>query len=292
MNWSLIFFTATLTTALHAAVPAPTFEAQLILADGAAQTVHLLTATQVSVRYRETKTAAEIQDRKRTDFASVRVLESPDFRVAVDLFQSRRYHEALKSFAALKSFYEPISTLPDNPGTLSAFYELECLRKLGDLEGLSKGLETFNKDPLIRENHLRQIEINLIWDAVRTKNWPQVESLVKDREKQRLPDSQRAQISYCHALALDALGKSAAALDAYNTALTADLGASEEISRKSALAILKILSADPAVKSALKTPGSTTSAPVKEAQAIAKLFQLSLGAGEPLPAEYQIFLDE
>jgi tetratricopeptide (TPR) repeat protein len=289
---SLIFFSLTaLTACLHAAPVAPAFEALLIQPDGTSQRAFLLAATKASVRYRESKDAAEIKDRKLADFASVQVFEPRDYTIAVDLFQSRRYQEAQKAFAALKDFYEPVATLPDNPGTLAAFYELECFRKLGDLDGLSEALKKFNKDPLVRENHLRQIEIYIIWDAVRTKNWSRVESLAEDREKQRLPGCQRAQVSYCHALALEALNRPAEALDAYNTALTADLGASEEISRKSALAILKIHSADPAVKEALKQPsGPATNERLKEAQAIARLFQLSLGAGEPLPEEYRVFL--
>jgi hypothetical protein len=288
--WPIFLLTSSL---LHAAPdPSASFEARLIQADGTSQQGFLLTATKASVRYRESKDASEIKDRKLTDFAAIQVAAPRDYATAVDLFQSRRYREAKDVFAALKDRYQPVATLPDNPATLAGFYELECFRKLGDLDGLSEALKKFNKDPLVRENHLRQIEIYIIWDAVRMKNWAAVESLAESREKQRLPGYQRAQVSYCQALALEALNRPAAALDAYNTALTADLGASEEISRKSALAILKILNADPAVQAALKQPGPATNERLKEAKAIARLFQLSLGAGEPLPEAYRGFLND
>ena len=282
-----------------AAVPVPAFEAQLIQADGTVAKVYVVTATKASIRYRDTKDGMEIKDGKLSDFSAVRITEPKDYHVAMDLFQAHRYLEAKAIFAVLKQNLEPVATLPDNPGTLAAFHEMECLRKLGDLAGLAAALGKFNKDPLVRENQLRQVEIYLFWDAVRNKDWGRLESLAKDRQKQRLPGYQRAQVAFCHALALESLGKRAEALDAYNTAFTADAGASEEISRKAALAILKLHAADPAVKEALKNPAapvgqflSPGQAALVEARAVAKLFELSLGAGEPLPVEYQVFLKE
>ena len=288
-----IFVPVLLVGSAHAAAPIPSFEALLIQPDGTTQRAYLVTATQASIRYRESKDAGEIKDRQLSELASVHVFEPREYSAAMDLFQARRYQEAKQSFAAIKDLYAPISTLKDNPGTLAAFYELECFRKLGDLGGLSEALKKFNKDPLVREHQHRQIEMDIFWDAVRTKDWTRLESLAKDRQKQRLPGYQRAQVSYCYALALEGLGKPTEALDAYDTALTADLGASAEIARNSALAILRIHLADPAVKSALKQ-GTAPADQVKlrEAQAIARLYQLSLGAGEPLPAEYQVFLKE
>lgn len=295
----LAVLTLTFATRMADAAPAThSFDALLIQPDGTTQQADLLAATKVSIRYRLSKEDTEIKDRKISELAKIHVTEPPEYRTALDLFQARQYQDAKEIFAALKTRFEPISTLPDNPGTLSAFHELECFRKLGDLEGLSAALQKFNKDPLVRENHLRQIEMYIFWDAVRTKNWGRLDSLAKERLKQRLPGFQRAQVAYCHALALEGLGRAKEALDAYDIALTADIGASEEISRKAALAILRIHLADPAVANALKQPEpdpdktSPVGARISEARAVAKLFQLSLGAGEALPAEYQVFLKD
>jgi tetratricopeptide (TPR) repeat protein len=280
---------------VHAATNEAAFEALLIRPDGSSQRAYIVTATKVSIRYREARDSNEVKDLKVSDLASIHVIEPPGYAAAIDLFQDRRYQEAKTAFAALRKSLEAVSNLPDNPGTLSAFHELECLRKLEDLEGLSEELKKFNKDPLVRENHLRQIEMYVFWDAVRTKNWNRLDALAKDRAKQRLPGYQRAQVSYCHALALEALGRPDEALDAYNTSLVADVGASEEIARKSALAILRLHLADPAVKEALKQPAPTTEPTsgqtrLAEARAVAKLFELSLGAGDPLPEEFRMFL--
>lgn len=292
---------ALLTLALTASAAPSTrsFEALLIGKDATSQPVFLLTATKVSIRYRLSKEGTEINERKISELARIHLPEPAEYRTALDLFQARRYEEAKEAFAELKTRFEPVSTLPDNPGTLSAYHELECFRKLGDLEGLSTALQKFNKDPLVQEIHQRQIEMFIFWDAVRTKNWSRLDSLAKERMKQRLPGFQRAQVAYCHALALEGLGKSQEALDAYDTALTADIGASEEICRKAALAILRIHLGDPAVKEALKHPEalpdektSPVGARIGEARAVAKLFQLSLGSGEALPAEYQVLLKD
>lgn len=274
----------------RAAAPPPAFEAILIRPDGGSSRAFIVTATSASLRYREEKDAAEIKDIKLSDLKSVHLIEPPALAAAIDLFQGRRYQEAKTAFAAIRENYQPVITLPGNPATLAAFYRLECLRKLGDLEGLAEALRKFDKDPLVRENQLRQLEIYLFWDAVRTKNWPRLIALAKDREKQRLPGYQRVQIAWCHALALEATGEIREALDAYNTALTADAGASEEIARNAALAILRIHLADPAVKEALKQPGSQNPL-LLEARAVASLFELSLGAGDPLPENFRVFLN-
>lgn len=301
MMRSLLQLFATLSLALAAtAAPAPrTFEALLVRQDGSSEPAFLLTATKVSIRYRASKEDTEIHDKKISELAKVHLTEPAEYRTALDLFQARRYQEAKEIFAELKTRFEPVSTLPDNPGTLAAFHELECFRKLGDLEGLSAALQKFNKDPLVRENHQRQIEMYIFWDAVRAKNWSRLDALAKERQKQRLPDFQRAQVAYCHALALEGLNRPKEALDAYDNALTADIGASEEIARKAALAILRIQLNDPAVKEALKRPDALpdpktdpTGIRISEARAVAKLFQLSLGSGEALPAEYQILLKD
>ena len=294
-----VWVTLSLALAANAAPASRSFEALLIRTDGSSEPAFLLTATKVSIRYRSTKEDTEIHDKKISELAKINLTEPAEYRTALDLFQARRYAEAKEIFAELKTRFEPVSTLPGNPGTLSAFHELECFRKLGDLEGLSAALQKFNKDPLVQENHQRQIEMYIFWDSVRTKNWSRLEALAKERQKQRLPGFQRAQVAYCHALALEGLSRPHEALDAYDAALTADIGASEEICRKAALAILRIHLGDPAVKEALKRPDALpdpktepVGARIAEARAVARLFQVSLGSGEALPPEYQILLKD
>ncbi|RYD25545.1 MAG: hypothetical protein EOP87_24225, partial [Verrucomicrobiaceae bacterium] len=119
---------------LHAAPAGAAFEALLIRADGSSQRAYLVTATKVSIRYREAPDSNEVKDLKVSDLAGIHIIEPPGYAAATDLFEDHRYREAKLAFAALSKELAPISSLPDNPGTRAAFHELECLRKLGDLE--------------------------------------------------------------------------------------------------------------------------------------------------------------
>ena len=76
--------------------------------------------------------------------------------------------------------------------------------------------------------------------------------------------------------------------------MAADAGASIEIARQAALRVLAIHKADPAVQAAIKAWGTkeedkTTQgrADLLEAAAVARLFELALGGGSSLPAEYK-----
>lgn len=259
--------------------------------------IELVAATRTSIRYRIPGGSKDVLDFVLQDGALVFVSEPPDFTVAMDLYRARKYAEAKSRFAVLKERYRPIEGLEDSYSTLAAYFEMECLRKEGDLEGLAAALQKFSKGPLSREYQTRQLELYVVWDAVRTKSWDRLEALAKERSNMRLPGDQRAQIAWCHGLALENLGRSAEALISYNTAITADAGASEEITRQAALRILGIYHDDPDVKSAIQLRGKENEAvPLKarvklaEAESLASLFELSLGAGMPLPTEFKGFL--
>lgn len=265
--------------------------------DGAYHRVWLVAATKTSIRYRETEVAADTKDAKISDFSSIYIYEPREYSVAVDLYQSRKYEEAKAKFIEVKERFKPIEPLENSPSALAAFQELECLRKLGDLEGLAAALQTFVKTPLTREIQLRQLELYVIWDAVRTQSWDRVEILAKERANTRLPGDQRAQVAYCHGLALEGKSLPNEALFAYEIAITADGGASEEIARQAALRVLAIHYADPAVQAAIKVWGTNDEnknnkgyADLTEAAGLAELFEMSLGAGTPLPPEYKELL--
>lgn len=265
--------------------------------NGARKEAWLVAATKTQIRYRETELAADTKDARISDFRSIYIYEPREYAAAMDLYQGRKYKEAKEMFGAIKARYKPILPMENSPAALSTFYEMECMRKLGDLDGLAAALQTFIKDPLTRETQLRQLDLYVLWDAVRTKSWDRLETLAKGRAETPLPGDQRAQVAYCHGLALEGLNRPLEALLPYQTALTADTGASEEIARQAALRILAIFNADPEVKNAIKVWGSDNEnknsrghSNLKEAAAVAQLFEMSLGAGTALPAEYKTFL--
>lgn len=274
------------------------FQTAALLIDkgGGTREIELVAATRTAIRYRIPGGSKDVLDFVLQDGAAVFVSEPPEFSKAMDLYRARRYAAARTEFVALKERYRPIEGLEDSCSTLAAFHEMECLRKLGDLEGLAAAMQAFSKGPLSREHQIRQLELYVLWDAVRTKSWERVETLANERANLRLPGDQRAQIAWCHGLALEALGRPAEALVAYNTAITADAGASEEITRQAALRILAIYQQDAEVRSALGQRGKPDEVmerarlKLAEAEAVATLFESSLGAGTPLPAGFQEFL--
>lgn len=269
----------------------------LIDKDGRSTRIELVAATRTSVRYRIPGGSKDVLDFVLKDGATVFVPEPRDFAEAMDLYQARKHAEARARFVAVKERYRPIEGLEDSVSTLAAFYEMECLRKEGNLDGLAAALQKFTKGPLSREYQARQLELYVFWDAVRTKSWERLETLARERSNMRLPGDQRAQIAYCQGLALENLQRSDEALISYNIAITADAGASVEITRQAALRILGLYHRDPEVIAALKiralgkeTAPPKAAAKLASAEAMANLFQRSLGAGLSLPSEFREFL--
>ncbi|MEY3896353.1 MAG: hypothetical protein RLZZ214_1873 [Verrucomicrobiota bacterium] len=223
--------------------------------------------------------------------------KSRGFAAALDLYQGRRYEEAKSAFREIQARHQAATPPDAEISTLAAFYESECLRKLGDLDGLAKALQEFVKNPALDGNKLRQIEIDGLWDAVRTSDWNRVDQLAGVLNHQRLPGDQRSQTAYCRGLALEHLGHPTAALMAYHTAITADAGASEEIARQAALNVMRLHRADAEVQAAIAAwgaPGDQRDHPgysrLREAASVAALFELSLGAGTPLPVDFKELL--
>lgn len=272
-------------------------EAFLIYEEGDVERVWIVASTATAFRYKTSEQSVDTKDAKIDDVQSIYILEPPALSEAIELYQGRKYEEAREKLAAVKLAFKGIEELPDNPSTTAGYLELECFRKSGDLDGLAKALETYDKAALTREHQLRQIELYAMWDAVRTKDWTRLESICRERLKERMPGFQRAQVGYCLGLALDSQDKLIPAINAYNIAMTADTGASEDITRAAALNSLRLYQKDPEVQTAIKlwgTPdevvGSTGHQRLLEAAALAELFELSLGGGTPLPAEFKDLL--
>lgn len=277
--------------AAPAAITPQQAPALLIYEDGTSDNAYIVAATRSEIRYRPSPQAIDTTDMKLSEVQSVYLLEPKIYREAMELYQARKYAEAKPLFVQVKEMYKPTAALDNNYSTLAGFYELECLRRLADWEGLSKAVEVFRKDGLMREHHLKQLEIYVFWDALRTKSWQRLVSLGEARLQEKLPAYQRAQVAFCVANAYEALKQSSKALNAYNTAMVADLGATEEIAEQSAIAIMRIHQASPEVQLAIKLWGtpdenknSTGYLHLQEAASVAHLYNLTLGGGKKLPS--------
>lgn len=271
------------------------FEVEAILSkpdDGGTFRAWVLAATKTHIRYKDNKLAGNFTDARITDFATVFIVEPPDYAAAIDLYEARKYKEAQEAFAAVKLRCKPLATMPDNFHTLAAFHEMECYRHLGDYEGLNNALKSFLKEPLTRVNQLRQLDLYILWDAVRAEAWDRVLIIASERDEEVLPGYQRAQVAYCKGLALDKLERGREAIIEYSVAMTADSGASEILAQQAAIKTLGIYYKDPELKVAIKNWGtedenknSAGYVRLTEAAAIAKFYEKFLSLGKSLPAE-------
>lgn len=293
MKFHLPFVIAATTVMLSAQEE---FKTPVLLVDkeGGFRQVWLIAATKSLIRYREEEKAMDTMDSRVSEFSAVYILEPAGFSEAMDLYEAGQYDEARKGFAKVREQFKPIQALNNNPSTLAAYYEMECMRKTGDFDALSLSLKTFVKDPLTRSSQRRQLDLYILWEAARTKSWERLEILVRQMENETLPGDQRAQMSYLRGLAMEGLNRPDEALFAYQTAMTAEAGASEEIARDAALRVLAIHKKDPEVQQAIKvwgTPDENKSSRgyshLIEAGAVASLYDIIHGGKSPLPAEFR-----
>ncbi|MDE0836916.1 MAG: hypothetical protein OSA84_11260 [Akkermansiaceae bacterium] len=293
------FLSILLVPTLSLSAIAKEFQAEALLSkpDGEYFRAWITVGTKTAIRYKKTKVAAGSTDAMVTDFATIYLMDPPEYSAAIDLFEGRKYKEAQEKFAEVKAISKPIAMLKDNYHTLSAYYEMECMRKLGDYEGLATALQSFIKEPLSRDYQLRQLDLYVMWDTVRTKSWDRLVIIASERDNEILPGDQRAQVAYCKGLALDNLDRGREALIAYGVAVTADSGASEQITQQAALNALGIYFKDEEVQTAIRnwgtedenknSPGYTR---LLEAGALAKIYQQFLTVGKPLTGDYKKFL--
>lgn len=260
--------------------------------------VWLRAATPQAIYYVFNQGDADMEQVAMKDVASFFIFDPKDYLEALDLFEGRKYAQARQAFAAVKEKYKPFATVANNPSTMAGFYELECLRKLMDLDGLRVALQTYDKSSLNYKTALTQLDLYVMWDAVRAKTYQKVLELAAQYDDKRLPGDQRAQVAYCRGRALEGLSEPyGEVLQAYQTAIIADAGASEVITRDAALRSLEILHADEELKDAIKAYEASEGedlikgwTKVLEGAGLASMYQLQLGGGEPLPSKYRYLL--
>jgi hypothetical protein len=289
-----VLLAATLPAAAQRVIAKET-EALLVHDDDSYEDIWISIATSTAIRYYENKVDTEPTDMKIAQAKSLYLKEPKEFSEAMDLFQARKYAEAKAKFAACKDLFKATEAMPGNFSAQGEFYEMECMRKTGDLEGINTLMQRFKPDPLPREDQRLQVELYTLWDAVRTKGWQRIETMAADWKARPLPLNLRTQIAYCLGLALEGLKKPAEALNAYSAALVADNGASVELVKPAALNILRIHRADPEVQKAVSRWGKEDE--VKHAAGRLRLLEASAVAhfylkfiGSELPPEYRDLL--
>lgn len=285
---------------LAATSPAQEFQAEAYFTepDGGNFRAFITAATDEQVRYKITSVASTAEDANLSKFTTIFLVRPNEYSEAMDLYESGKFKDAQAKFKAYKEVSKPIAPLKGNYHTLSAFYEMECMRRLGDLEGLAAALKDFAKAPLVNEYHIRQLDLHVMWDAVRTESWDRVLSIASEFDSEAIPGYQRVQIGYCKGLALQKLGRGVEALTPYAVAMTADAGNSEILVNKAANNSLQIYLDDEEVKFAMGVWGTSDEnknssgySLLVEANALASEYETLLGLGEPLDEKFKPFLN-
>ncbi len=293
----LLSLAPTMVPAQHE-VPLPRGMVVLKLEDGRldAQEVYLLAVTPTQIAYKVRPWNADPMVLKMDEVDSLFLYNPADYLEALDLFEGREYEKARRAFIRVKEKYgKRFPGIPNNPGLMAGFYELECLRKLNDLEGLRIARHDFKSENLTHEVALQQLKLYDLWDAIRGMRNREALTLVASYAGVRLAGELRAQIAYCKGRAMEELNHSDHdILMAYQTAITADGGASEVITRDAMLRSLEILHNDREVRLAMrafemgeKIRGLTKA---MEAAGLCSMYLLQFGDEEPLPAKYRHFL--
>jgi len=258
----------------------------------------VVAANAAQIEYRNPITAPGTTVSAIKDFESIFFLEPTEYVAALDLYESGKFEDAKAQFAKYKDQTKAVANLPGNYNVLAAFYELECLRKMGDLKGLAEDLQGFSKQQLTRENQLRQLDLYVMWDAIKSESWDRALAIATEREKEKMPDDQLVQVFYCKALALQKLNRLEEAMGIYNMVITADAASSEGLVSKAALSMLDIYFKDEAVKTAmtdwgtdLEKKGSAGYNKLLEAGALARLYKKYFNDIKEIPVEYKKLMD-
>lgn len=284
------------------AVPAAAqneFQARAVLSeeDGGTFVAWITAATKTQIRYKVREVAVNFEDAKIADFTTIYLMQPDEYAAAMDLYEGGKFEEAKEKFAAYKEMSKPISTLENNYHTLSAFYEMECMRQLGDYGGLANALQNFIKQPLVRDHHLRQLDLYVMWDAVKAESWDRLLIIASEWDGENLPDYQRVQVAYCKGLALQNTGRGREALVEYATAITVDAADSLTLAQNAALKSLQIYFEDEEVQIAIANWGtedenkaSVGHTRLLQAAKLAKVYNRFLKDGTTLPENYAKFL--
>lgn len=262
----------------------------LLMKGGSVETVFLTSANKTLIEFKKNAKAVDKVRKKMSDYDSIYIMEPKEFVDAMELYMSRDYKGAKEALKVVQGEYKSFTGIPGNYAILATFYEMECERKLGNLDALEAIRSKFIPDALLRESHKKQLELySTVWDAVRKEEWPRILELSKSLEGQKLTNSQRAQVAYGVGLAYEKTGKVKEALDSYNDALVSDFGASEAVCQKAILGAIRVIKAQQGAEKAIKAgpdsikAGSPLSQSLAEGAALVTLWDMSIGGGKPIP---------
>ena len=271
----------------------------VIIEEDDAEPVYIQAASGTGIQYKTKPESLDIKRIARAKLVAVFFYEPVLFKEGMRLYRNRAYKEAQGKFTECREAFKAVDDLPGNYSTLAGFYEIECSRKIEDLEGMVQLMDDFRPGSLVREEHKNQLEIFTVWGGVRTKSWRKILMDTPDMLAQnKWTGTQLAQIYYCRGLALEGMNEPIQALTSFNGTITADYTASEKLTQKATLNCLRIITGLEEVQLAMKLFGTedenkntTGYSLLQEAVALCELWEKALGGGTALPPEFKSLLN-
>lgn len=267
--------------------------------EGRPKTLFLDSANASVIKYFDTANDTSASDLPRAKVKSIFFYRPSSFEKAYSLYQSGEITQAQLSFAECKDEFKSLMALPQNYGTRAAFYEMECARRKGDLEGLESLLKSFKPEALVNENYIAQLEIYSFWTALLKEEWDKILEYSQKWKEKEIAGYQRAQILFCEGKAYAAKGNADEALNSYAAALVFSQYKETSLIINAANESIKLLLAQDGVAEAKdligsrkQNKGSKAYRYLKEASALAKFWNAQPKKTKVFPSKYKFLLDE
>lgn len=282
----------------HSATPGMTrvFVTSSKINNGRSSTIFVLAANDRGMKFKTTAVETVDTTLPLKEFDNYFVFEPVEFREAYDLFQDRKYPEAIKAFQAVAEQQKSLQDLPFNYTGYADFYIAECHRRMMNVAEMEKIDTARLKSVLPMESCLIQSDIYDLWKKSFKKEWPALQKGVEAvfKAKKNLSNGQRAQLLYLLGLAYDGQNKIKEAIDTYAEAMLIDGAASPEISRPAVEKSLEIYMKNPELIEFFKTnPGPDARIVpgiVREAAGLAGVWTKVFNFKEALPQKFQVLL--
>lgn len=264
--------------------------------NGRPSAIYVLAANERGMKFKTTPVETTDTTLTLKDFDNYFVYEPVEFREAYDLFQERKYPEAIKAFQAVAELQKNLQDLPFSYNGYADFYIAECHRRMMNVAEMEKIDTARLKKVLPMESCLIQSDIYDLWKKAFKKEWPAVQTGVQSvfKAKKNLSNGQRAQLLFLLGQAYDAQNKIKEAIDTYAEAMLIDGAASPEISRPAIEKSLEIYMKNPELieffKSNPRPDAKIVPGIVREAAGLAGVWTKVFNFKEALPQKFQVLL--
>ena len=298
MSFKKSILLSTFLTSIVLPLSAETLARAIVISGGRSDEVLLTKAskTQLFYKNRARDTADRTIDRNLV--SNVYFFRTESYQRAFEAYAKGEFKIAKELFKGCKEEFATFDSIPGDYSSLSAYYEMECARRLGDLEASMTLFKSFRPEKLINESQRSQLEIYSIWENVSAESWDKVLTLARLLEKKKLPGYQQAQISYCQGLAYQGKGEKDQAIAKYNEGIALSEFREPELIENASEKIIDILLQNEKVGELLKKAGKIKEEnkfdqayqDLKQASALALVWDSLTNQTRDLPSKYKKLL--